>query len=255
MVQHQHPSYAEPDRGWLSNMIPSTHYYVLSLGAEGTSLYEAFRDVLIGVENQGFPTTPPISASPTATEAARRALMRTVDDHFDYYDSRERLGLVLVGDEEFQSAFDSVTKHGSVIIGRVRGDRTDIRGHDLGQIVWPVIKELISDVIDRAMRELDEFSREGRVELGLDAVVAAVGGKGRGTLLVEEDFHVRGSLAKGLQPPVISNDVDIRDVNDDAVDAVIEQVLAAGGNVVFMHSGALADRGRIALLLREVGQA
>lgn len=117
-------------------MIPSTHYYVLSLGAEGTN-------------------------------ATRRALMRTVDACFGYYDSRERLGLVLVGDEELQSAFDSVTTHGS---------------------------------------------------------------------------------------PIISEDVDIRDVNDDAVDAVIERVLGSGGNAVFVHSGALADRGRIALLLRKMRQ-
>jgi hypothetical protein len=235
-------------------MIPSTHYYVLSLGAESTNLYEAFRDALIGVENQGFPTTPPISASATASNATRRALMRTVDECFDYYDSRERLGLVLVGDEALQSAFDSVTTHGSAIVGRVNGDRTGIRANDLGQIVWPVVKECISAVHDRAMRDLDECLREGRVVSGLDAVVAAVGGGVRGTLLVEDDFHVRGSLATGTQPPVVSEDVDIRDVIDNAVDAVIERVLAAGGNVVFMHSGALADRGRIALLLREMRQ-
>jgi hypothetical protein len=233
-------------------MIPSTHYYVLSLGAEGTNLYEAFRDALIGVENQGFPITPPISASATPTNATRRALMRTVDECFDYYDSRERLGLVLVGDEEFQSAFDSVTTHASAVVGRVNGDRTGVGASDLGQMVWPVVKESISAVLDRAMRDLDECSREGRVVSGLDAVVAAVGGGVRGTLLVEDDFRVRGSLAAGTQPPVISEDVDIRDVNDDAVDAVIERVLGSGGNAVFVHSGALADRRRIALLLGEM---
>lgn len=104
------------------------------------------------------------------------------------------------------------------------------------------------------MRDLDECLREGRVVSGLDAVVAVVGGGVRGTLLVEDDFHVRGSLATGTQSPIISEDVDIRDVNDDAVNAVIERVLGSGGNAVFVHSGALADRGRIALLLRKMRQ-
>ncbi len=53
------------------------------------------------------------------------------------------------------------------------------------------------------------------------------------------------------QPPAISPDVDIRDEGDDAVDAVIERLLASGGSAVFVRSGSLTDRGRIVLLLRE----
>lgn len=37
----------------------STHYYVLSLGTRTSTLFEAFRDALISVENQGFPVVAP----------------------------------------------------------------------------------------------------------------------------------------------------------------------------------------------------
>lgn len=232
-------------------MLPSTHYYVLSLSAENTDLYEAFRDALIVVENQGFPVTPTISASATPEHDSLRVLMRSVDKCFDSYDSRERLGLVVVGDEELQSAFDSITTHGSAVVGRVRGDRAGISANALGQIVWPVIKELMSAVQDRAIRELDDCAREGCVASGLNAVVAATNAGDPGTLLVEDDYHVRGSLAAGTQAPVLSENVDVRDVNDDAVDAVIERVLGSGGNVMFMQSGTLAGQGRIVLLLRK----
>jgi hypothetical protein len=233
-------------------MIFSTHYYVLSLSAKSTVLYEAFRDSLIRVENQGFPVKPTINTSKIERHNTRHTLMRTVDKCFDFYHTRERLGLVVVGDEDLQSAFDSVTTHRTAVVGRVNGDRTGTRARDLGQIVWPVVKEVISGMRERVMHDLDDCSREGCVASGLVAVVAAAGGGVQGTLLVEDDFRVRGSLATGTQPPAISQDVDVRDVNDDAVDAVIEQVLECGGNVVFMPPGTLGDRGRIVLLLRKM---
>jgi hypothetical protein len=236
-------------------MIFSTHYYVLTLSTESTVLYEAFRDTLIRVENQGFPVTPTTPASShTGHDDPMRELMRTVDACFDFYDSRERLGLLLVGDEDLQAAFDAVTTHGSAVVGRVKGDRSGARASDLGQIVWPVVKEIISAVRERALRDLQECSREGRVVSSLEAVAEAATIGSGGTLLVEDEYRVRGSLAPASRRPLVSREVDVRDVNDDAVDAVIERVLSGGGNVVFMGEGALASQERIALLLPEAAR-
>ena len=216
--------------------------------------YEAFRDTLIRVENQGFPVTRKTHGSAPSGRDASRELMRTVDECFDFYDSHERLGLLLVGDEDLQAAFDAVTTHGSAVVGRVKGDRSGARATDLGQIVWPVVKEVISAVRERALRDLQESSREGRVVSSLEAVAEAASAGAGGTLLVEDEYRVRGSLAPASQRPLLSRDVDVRDANDDAVDAVIERVLSGGGNVVFMGKGALADQERIALLLPEPAQ-
>ena len=38
-------------------MILNCHYYVLSLGMEASVLFEAFRDQLVEIRNQGFPVT------------------------------------------------------------------------------------------------------------------------------------------------------------------------------------------------------
>jgi hypothetical protein len=70
-------------------------------------------------------------------------------------------------------------------------------------------------------------------------------------LLVEEDYHMRGSIAGPEDAPVLSPEVDVRDVIDDAVDAVIEKVLLTGGNVIFTPGGYLVDLKRIALMLPE----
>ena len=54
---------------------------------------------------------------------------------------------------------------------------------------------------------------------------------------------------------LLSADVDIRDTIDDAVDAVIERVLEAGGNVVFTPPGSLRANERIVLLPRDLSSA
>jgi hypothetical protein len=229
-------------------MILGTHYYVLSLSTGSAVLYEAFRDALIRIEDQGFPVTMSIAGAP---EDSARALMRIVDERFDAYDSSQPLGLIVVGDEESQSAFDAVTTHASAVVGRVNHDQSGLQDDDLGRVVWLTAREIISAVRDRAMRDLKACAGRGCLVPGLQAVLEAAAAGTRGTLVVEEGFRFRGSLIMTSEPPTVCRDVDIRDVDDDVVDALIEQVLRSGGNVVFMHDGILADQGRIALLPEE----
>lgn len=227
----------------------STHYYVLSLGTARNALFEAFRDSLIEVENQGFPVSG-TRDDPGSTKRERRfELARTVDGLFRHYQAREPLKLVVVGAPAMQRAFSSVTAHGTAVIGRIEGDHTDTSVRDLGQIVWPVVKEAISGVVNRAMHELEEHVRRGRLASGLDAVVRAAREETRATLLVEDEYHRRGGIRQASGGPAMTSEVDVRDSVDDVVDAVIDQVLELAGNVVFTPPGTLREQERIALLL------
>jgi len=229
----------------------STHYYVLSLGAKTNTLFEAFRDSLIDVVNQGFPVATPAGTSNTGNHDRLQELARTVDRCFGNHYLLDPLRLVVVGGKEMQSAFTSVTAHGTAVIGRIEGDHTATPARDLGQIVWPVVKEAMSGVLGEAMRDLEASAERGQVASGLEAVVRLVNGGVRGTLLVEDDYHMRGSIGGTQQSPFVSSDVDVRDSMDDAIDAIIEKVLESGDKVVFTPSGSLSDRDRIVLLLRE----
>lgn len=226
----------------------STHYYVLSLSDTRNALFEAFRDSLIGVENQGFPVLGPARWPGAPNRDERCDLARAVDRCFRQYHAQEPLRLVVVGAAGMQSAFRTVTAHDAAVIGRIDGDHTATSTRDLGQIVWPVVKDAMSGLVSRAMRDLDECSGRGRVASGLEAVAVAAGRHPRGTLLVEDDYHLRGSIRSAGGPPVMIPDVDVRDAIDDAVDAVIEAVLESAGSVVFVPSGALRQWERIALL-------
>jgi hypothetical protein len=213
-------------------------------------LYEAFRDSLIDIENHGFPVLPPDGASGAADRDRLLDLVRDVDRYFGEYFRHEPMKLVVVGDEDMQSAFNSVTVHGEAVIGRIRGDHTDTPSRDLGQIVWPLVKEAMSGVIEDALRELEASAGRGQITSGLVAVARKARTGDLSTLLVEDDYHLRGSITGPTRSPVITPELDVREVIDDAVDAIIEEVLQAGGNVVFTPSGSLSGRDRIVLLPR-----
>lgn len=226
-------------------MALSCHYYVLSLGLEASVLFEAFRDRLVDIRNQGFPVTRPPGP---LEDGSLPDLARRIDGCLAHHHEPDPLGVVVVGSERLLSAFAAVTVHGPAVIGRVPGDHTATSARDLGRIVWPVVKTAMSGETERALRHLAAATAAGGAVPGLEAVAECVRTGIRGTLLVDEDLHVRGGLDRTGRLPAVTSMIDIRDVLDDVVDAVIEQALAAGGRVVFIPDGALAAYDRIAFL-------
>lgn len=227
----------------------SIHYFVLSLGAERVTLFEAFRDSLIEVENQGFPVLIHAQAGNALDESQLRTLMHTVDDCFGHYQSLDPRKLVVVGEEHMQSLFLSVTSHWTAVIGRIEGDHTTTSARDLGQIAWSVVKAAMSGMLDNAMHDLKVFAGRGETASGLAAVAGLAVQGVRATLLVEDDYRVKGRIGGTRAVPIVSSEIDVRDVVDDAVDVVVERILECGGTVVFTPSGSLSDRERIVLLL------
>lgn len=233
----------------------STHYYVLSLSEGTNNLYECFRDTVIDIQNEGFPVA---FSAPTDggldDEGPLRDLLCNVDRRFGEHYQQEPLGLVVIGDDRLQSVFASVTVHEGAVIGRVDGDYTATSPRDVGKIVWPVVKEAMSGLENGAMRELEIAKSVEKVASGLEAVGQWADVGLGSTLFVEEDYQVPGSIRRIDHTTVISADVDVREAIDNVVDAVIEKVLEASGNVFFLRPGSLKKHQRIALILRGAEQ-
>ncbi len=235
----------------------STHYYIISLSERSNALFEAFRDTIIDIRNGGFP----IELSPHVLEAVDsidreerlREMLRIVDQHFGDSYRHDPLRLVVIGEKEMQDIFTSVTAYRSVIIGRIEGDYSTTSLHDLGKIAWPVVREAVSGLLDEAMRDLEIAAKARQTVCGLAAVSQMALAGVRATLLVEDDYHMRGSIQRTPQSLEISRDVDVMEELDDAVDMIIEKVLESGGNVVFAPSGSLHEMEKIVLLLRGSG--
>jgi hypothetical protein len=215
-------------------------------------LYEAFRDTLIDIQNKEFPIESAAgmrgSVDQTTGDGGLREFIRTSDRHFDHYFKQDPLRLVVVGERKHLSVFDSVTAHRDVLLGRVEGDYAATSPHDLGKMVWAVVKEAMAGAGERAMRELEAAESSRNVVSGIDAVAHVAGSRTGGTLFVDENYHVKGGIRETDHSLVGAENLDIQESVDDAVDAIIEKVLEKGGNVVFLVNGTLARFQRIALV-------
>jgi hypothetical protein len=233
----------------------STHYYVISLSEHTNVLYEAFRDAVFDIRNGGFPVEVSFRSSRSADSIDRmerlRGALRNVDQHFGECYRNDPLSMVVAGEKEMQDIYTSVTAHRNAIVGRVEGDFSATSLNDLGKIVWPVVKEAISGLVEEARRDLEIAAKTHRTVCSLGAVSQLALAGVKATLLVEDDYHVRGSISRTGQSLEISQDVGVMEEMDDAVDIVIEKVLESGGKVVFMPSGSLHHLERIVLLRRE----
>ena len=231
----------------------TTHYYVLSLGEQTSRLYEAFRDTLIDIQNTNFPIESSGgmsgTADPTLRNSQLREFIRTTDQHFDHYLRQDPHPLVVVGEMKVLSIFGSVTSHRDVLIGRVEGDYAATAPRDLGKIVWPIVKEVMAGTSEKAMHDLETAGSSQNVASGIDAVAKFAGSGAGGALFVEEDYHMKGGIRETDHSLIKSEDLDIQEVIDDAVDVIIEKVLEKGGNVVFLESGSLTKLQRIALIM------
>ena len=228
------------------------HYYVLSLSEEISRLYEAFRDTLIDIQNTGFPIKSSAGMNGTVDPVLRsnqlREFIRTADQHFDHYLRQDPHPLVVVGEKKSLSIFGSVTSHQDVLIGKVEGDYAATSPRDLGKIVWPIVKEVMAGTSEKAMLDLETAESSRNVASGIRAVGYLAGSGVGDTLFVEEDYHMKGGIREIDHSLIKSEDLDIQEVIDDAVDVIIEKVLEKGGNVVFLENGSLTKLQRIALI-------
>jgi trehalose utilization protein len=157
---------------------------------------------------------------------------------------------VVVGEKSNLAIFKTLTTHQDVLIGMVEGDYTATSPHDLGMIVWPVVKEAIAGANKNAILDLARADKVKKVISGIEAVGKLVETETGATLYVEEDFHMKGSIRKTDHSLIISKHVNLCEVIDDVVDLIIEKVLKMGGIVIFLNSGSLITFERIALVLR-----
>ena len=228
----------------------SIHYYILSLSGHTSRLYEGFRDNLIDIEDTYFPFKHSFAAeNPASKNTPFREFIQETDKRFAHYFEQDPLRLVVVGEKSILATFESLTAHKEIIIGKVEGDYLMTSPHDLGMIVWPMVKEAIAGVNKNAMRDLVTAEREKKIVSGINKVGLAVETETNPKLYVEDDYHERGSISKSDQSVVLSKQLNLLDVIDDVVDLIIEKVLKVGGTVIFLNNGSLKKLERIALVM------
>jgi hypothetical protein len=240
----------------------SPRYWVLVLSEQPTRLYEGVRDTLLEVTAGGFPLTHEGPGGATALpggfgvnrsayrDERHRQFFQQVDTAFGQLAAADPQPLVVVGVVRYLSFFHEVTQHNHLILTTLTGSHDNTPPYELGQLVWPLGQEALARQRQDVFNSLDTAIRGQRYASGMDDVwQRAQEGRGE-TLLVEEDFHYPARLdASGLYLTP-ADDPTAPDVLDDAVDDLIETVLAKKGRVVFVDNGALPAHQRVAMILR-----
>lgn len=233
-------------------------YWVLLLSRGSSRLLAGTGDILEEVEDDYFTLamTGPggTEALPADTDSSyrddrQRRFIQEVDRAFGTYNEGENLPLVVGGVDRLVSFFQEVSQHSAAIAGTLLGnfDRASIS--ELTPQVWEIMQTVREAKQNQALTSLDEA-------VSAQKFVSTVGEawrlvqEGRGKLLVvEKSYH---------EPAIISTNGGIElvaepggtEVIDDAVDEIIEVVLANGGEVALVEDGTLSQHQRIALVLR-----
>ena len=228
---------------------------VVVLSQRQARCFEASGGALREVRGAGFPVE---FERMTWTETAHKDLppgervedetlrneLRAVDAALTAVQARGGLPVVVVGTERDVSFFRKLSSAASDIIGEVHGNYDFADAHGLGRLVAPVIDEHRRAQQRAACERVADASN--RVAIGIDAVWAAArAGRGH-ELVLEAGFRYPAFRSGDLLEPAAPDEATY----DDAVEAVVRDVVGSGGTVTVVPDGALADHGHIALLLR-----
>lgn len=232
----------------------SIHYYILSLSSAKTRLYEGFRDELIDIQNTEFPIYALNGGVPKfaleMTDLQLHDFLHETDNHFAHYFKQDPLRMMLVGPTRHLEIFKSLTAHNENLIGTVKGDYTTTSPHDLGKIVWPIVKLALAGTTNNALHALAVAEKTNDVISGIDDIWDSDLSYPGATLFVEDDYRRKAEGKLGQNGNQLITSEGIWEIFNDVVDIIIEKVLIAGGSIVFMDSNSLINLQRIALIQR-----
>jgi hypothetical protein len=239
----------------------SPRYWVLVLSRKGARLYDGFRDTLIEVTTDGFPVTQKVSpAKPLQSgfgldrskhrHGRHRQFLRQVDGVFNQMTADDPLPLVVMGTKRSLAYFNEVSTSKALIVAALTGqyDRTPVK--KLADLVWPLIKAHLDRQKKRALEELEAAIGAQRYVSGIGEVWRLAQEGRAATLLVEEHFHYPAQVDSSGLHLKAAEDPTAPDAFDDAVDELIQVVLAKNGQVVFVDNEALQAHQRVAVILR-----
>lgn len=237
-------------------------YWVLVLSEKPTRLYEGTRDLLTEVQAENFPMMHegPGGEEPLPggfgvrkshiRDEYHRKFFRQVDRALKPFLVNDPLPLVVVGVERYLAFFDEITSHKGQILATLTGNHDQTPPHELAKLVWPLVELNLKEERKRSLLDLEKAIGERKVVTTIGEIWRyAQEGRGQ-LLLVEENFHYPAKLDDNGRTLLPADDPNAPGAIDDAVDEIIEAVLAYRGQVTFLEDGLLSEYHRIAMILR-----
>jgi hypothetical protein len=239
----------------------SERYRVLVLSEKPTRLYQAVRDDLDEIVGHGFPRVHDAPGGATRlpggaginAETIRQNhhlnFFRAVDSAIGAIQHSDPQPLVVVGVQRYLGYWDGITNNADAILVKVLGSHDKTPPHELGRLVWPQVREALAAREHARADAVRSAVGQGKGVAGLAQVWRAAAEGRVATLVVDEHFHEPGTVDETGLVLTPAADATAPGVIDDAVDDLVERVLATGGDVVFT-AGGLDDLQRIAAAVR-----
>ncbi len=242
----------------------SSRYFVLSLTEKSAHLYEGVRDQLREIEDFGFPVEREIEGVKTELpgtfgvevtklhDGEEREYFSRVQRALEGALAQEPLPLALAGVERTLAYFDEATSHKGKpkfnVVARLTGNYEKVRLREMAGKIWPMVETSMKAGQKRVKERLADATSANRKVTGLREVWKAAQAGRVDTLLAEESYHpATRTNGKGLRHAAEGEGFASL---DDAVDAIIQQVLSTGGEVTFFDADELAHDEHIAAVLR-----
>jgi hypothetical protein len=253
-------TFATRDLVFALNRTP--RYWVLALSEKPTRLFDGVRDNLEEIINNNFPmvhtgaggegTLPGGSGVNISAyrDERHRQFFRQVDANFGELAKVDPQPLVVVGVDRYLSFFDGVTSHKNLIISTMTGNHDKTAAHDLAKLVWPLVKENLATQRLAKLDALNAAVGARKFASGIEHIWRLADEGRVATLLVEEDFHFPATVDESGLQLTAAEDATAPGVIDDAVDELIEAVMAKGGEIQFLDNGSLKAHNRIAAITR-----
>ncbi len=237
-------------------------YWVLVLSEKPTRLLEGSGDALSEIQGRGFPMTfegpggvtrlpggTGIEAS-TYSDVKHQQFFKSVDDAYKQIATDDPLPLVVVGVDRALAFFQRASAHTASILVTVKGNYDKATPSELAHIIWPLVHEKLSERSHDVLAEL-ERAEDTRKCVSTIGEVWRMVHEGRGdTIVVEKSFMYPATVDETGMILSPADDATTPGVDDDAVDTIVETVMAKGGRVLFVDDGMLTKYQRIALILR-----
>jgi len=182
-------------------------------------------------------------------EVLLEKFLRHVDNRLDIILNAYQLPLFVMAPERTMGHFRKISRHNDRIIGHVHGNFEDFSEFQIREAIAPYVKDWKKVKENDLLLRLDAAKSSGKLAVGINNVWKESVER-RGRLLIVEKNYMYAADYGGGENMIVPHDQACNNLYfiKDAVDDVIEKVLANGGDVEFVDEGILEDYKHIALI-------
>ncbi|MBS1669063.1 MAG: hypothetical protein JST58_16930 [Bacteroidetes bacterium] len=182
-------------------------------------------------------------------EIVMEKFLHHIDDSLGHILNSYHLPVFVLGTKRIVGHFLKLTKYANKIVETVHGNYEEASIDELKNVLLPFVLDWKTLLQKNILNQLDEANDKNKLAVGMKEVWEAAMSQ-RGHLLVVEKNFMYPIQDENGNDPISWGDKPYYKFSyvKDAVDAIIEKVLANGGDIEFMDEGALSSYSRIALI-------